>query len=88
MCIYVRILKRGVDFFLQSKLGCKDSLNFAQMQCVCKVLIDTICAVMPGINTAVLARQHMMWDGIVVSFLFMQYSIYLSDAWEGGIQCC
>lgn len=68
ICAYIK--KRG-GFFLQSKLGCKDSLNSAQMQYVCKVLVDTLCAVMPGINAAVLARQHMMWDGIVVNFLFM-----------------
>lgn len=79
VCMYI---KKRSGFFLQSKLDCKDLLNSAQMRCVCDVLVDTLCAVMPGINTAVLARQHIMWDGIVVNFLLMQYSIYLSTAYR------
>lgn len=82
MYIHVYILRKRSGFFLQSKLDCKDWLNSASVPCVSKVLVDTLCAVMPGINTAVLARQHMMWDGIVVPFLFMQYRIYLSIAYR------
>lgn len=82
MHIHVYILRKRSRFFLQSKWDCKNSLNSAQVPCVCEVLVDTLCAVMPGINTAVLARQHMMWDWIVVTFLFMQYSIYLSTAYR------
>lgn len=79
ICVYI---KKRSGFFLQSKLDLKDLLNSVQMQCICEVLVDTFRALMPGINTAVLARQHMMWDGIVVNFLLMQYSIYLSTAYR------
>lgn len=79
ICVYI---KKRSGFFLQSKLDLKDLLNSVQMRCICEVLVDTFRALMPGINTAVLARQHMMWDGIVVNFLLMQYSIYLSTAYR------
>lgn len=67
MHIHVFILKRGVDFcFRVSWLErltefCSSVMCWQSFGC-------TLCAGMPGINTAVLATQHMMWDGIVVDF--------------------
>lgn len=97
VCVYIYIYKRNGIFF-QRKLDCKglwhkeDLLNSAQAKC------DALWSFSwhtfqwcQCINTAVLARWHVTWDGILVNFclhnIIHTYQLP-TDPWEGRIWVC